>query len=180
MNEIINFFLTINGVPQTGVSPLPTITVYDSVTNDVVLVDTTSEVGGGFYKYVMPTLLTAIDYVIVVDAGTAFPDNERYYFGEISKLNDVDAHVVWNYSTANSLDADSFGALLNQMDNATALSKTILDILLKYQKNRTKVDPFAKTLTVYDDNGSTPLKVFNLYNNDGVLDVNTVFERVPQ
>jgi hypothetical protein len=180
MSEIINFFVTLNGTPQIGLTPLPTITVYDSVTNAVVLTGNTQEVGGGFYKYVMPALSPTIDYVIVADAGSGFPDSDRYYYGEIDKLNDLAANTIWNYPANSSLNAGSFGALLNAIDNATSMSLTLIEVLIKFQENRTKVDPVAKTLTVYDDDQTTPLKIFNLYNNNGVLDINAVFERVPR
>lgn len=187
MSDNINFFVTLNGVPQIGLTPLPTITVYDAVTNSVILTGTSSEVGGGFYKYVMPTLNPAIDYLIIADAGSSFPNQERYFFGEIEKLNSLAADTIWNYPSGGSFDVGSFGDLINNMtsilntvDTATALSLNLLNTLLKYSQNRAKVDANAKTLTLYDNDGITPLKVFKLYNNNSVLDINTVFERVPQ
>jgi hypothetical protein len=194
MSENINFFVTLNGVPQIGLTPLPTITVYDSVTSTVVLTGTTVEVGGGFYKYTMPALDPAIDYVIVADAGSTFPNTERYFYGEIESLNSLAADTIWNFPASGSFDAGSFGDLLNSiqtvvntiestvntLSTTSAVSLNLLNILLKYQQNRAKVDPNTKTLTLYDNDGTTPLKVFKLYNNNSVLDINTVFERVPQ
>ena len=193
MNEIINFFVTQNGVPQIGLNPLPTITVYDAVSNNIVLTGTTTEVGGGFYKYTMPTLNPTIDYLIVADAGNTFSNQERYFYGEIDNLNSLAANTIWNFPSSNSFDAGSFGDLINSIssvlnnvestvnsiNSTSGVSLNLLNTLLKYSKNRAKVDPNTKTLTLYDDDQTTPLKIFQLFNNNNVLDINTVFERVP-
>lgn len=60
------------------------------------------------------------------------------------------------------------------------LAYQILLTLLKYQENRTKVDHTAKTLTVYDNDQVTPLKIFDLKDALGVASVSDVSERVPQ
>ncbi len=56
----------------------------------------------------------------------------------------------------------------------------ILGMLVKYQANRTKIDPDAKTLTVYDDDGVTPHRIFQLKNFAGTPSVTEVAERSPQ
>lgn len=55
----------------------------------------------------------------------------------------------------------------------------VVNILLKYQKNRTRVDASAKTLTVYDDDNLTPLKVFNLKDFSGAPSYTEVAEKRP-
>ena len=55
----------------------------------------------------------------------------------------------------------------------------IVNTLLKYEKNRTRVDKNAFTLTVYDDDGVTPLKVFNLKDFTGAASYTEVAERMP-
>lgn len=63
-----------------------------------------------------------------------------------------------------------------------SLSSTtdLVETLLKYEKNRTMVDRTAKTLTVYDDDGVTPLRVFNLLDEGGQPSTDDIVERVPQ
>ena len=187
MNENINFFVTLNNVPQINLVPLPTVTVYDAVTNSIVLTGTSTEVGGGFYKFTMPTLDPTINYLIVADAGSTFPNSERYYTGEINALNSLAANTIWDYPANNTFTAGSFGEMINNIqntvastDSTTGISMALLNTLLKYAQNRAKVDPNTKTLTLYDDDQTTPIKIFKLYNNNSVLDINTVFERVPQ
>jgi len=94
---------------------------------------------------------------------------------------------VWDQDTANHVIADTFGALMQDIYvDTTDLrvdSVTIIDLvtlLLKYESNRTKIDKVAKTLTVYDNNGITPIKVFNLKDSTGTPSVTEVTERVPQ
>lgn len=180
MSQNINVFITANGIPQIGLSPLPTIKIYDAVTNTLLITDVTEEIGGGFYKYVIATLNPDVNYLAVVDAGASFADSDRYYYGEVEQLNDLDAQTIWNHSVTNTFAFDSFAALLAVMNSSVTLTVNAVTILLKYQNNRTKIDPVTSTLIIYDNDEITPLKVFNLYNNNGVLDVNTVFERVPQ
>lgn len=187
MSEIINFFVTLNGIPQIGLSPLPTITVLDAVTNTVILTGTATEVGSGFYKYEISTLNPAIDYLIVADAGASFSAAERYYYGEIDSLNSLAADTIWNFPATGSFDVGTFGELINTIqtnvdtiNTTTGVSLNLLNLLLKYANNRAKIDPNTKTLTLYDNDQTTPIQVFKLYNNNSILDINTVFERVPQ
>lgn len=67
----------------------------------------------------------------------------------------------------------------------SALSTEITSIgdlmheMLKYESNRTKIDAAARTLTVYDDDGITPIRVFSLRDQNGIQSVTEVYERVP-
>ena len=44
---------------------------------------------------------------------------------------------------------------------------------------RTRIDPTSKTLTVYDEDCTTILRVFNLYDSTGTPSVVDVCERKP-
>jgi len=57
---------------------------------------------------------------------------------------------------------------------------SLVSLLLKYERNRTRVDKNAFTLTVYDDDGTTPLKVFNLRDFTNSPSYTEVAERMPQ
>jgi len=54
-----------------------------------------------------------------------------------------------------------------------------VDSILKINKNRWKIDVAANTLTIYDDDGVTPLHVFNLKDSAGNPASTNVFERAP-
>lgn len=104
------------------------------------------------------------------------------------------AAAVWNKMTAAHLTAGTFGNMVNtikatgdlnfaqiavantKLDTVTALIET----LMKYEMNRTKIDQTAKTLTVYDNDGITPIRVFDLKNFIGVNSITEIAERDPQ
>ena len=55
-----------------------------------------------------------------------------------------------------------------------------VDDLIKYQRNRSLIDPVNFTLTIFDDDGVTPLTVFDLKDENGVASCTSVFERIPR
>lgn len=94
--------------------------------------------------------------------------------------------AVWNAPASDYMGGGTTGLLLNSMSADLVQLRldaiTILDLvelILKYDTNRTKIDKIAKTLTVYDNDGSTPLRVFQLKDSNGVASVTEVAERVP-
>lgn len=96
------------------------------------------------------------------------------------------ADAVWDETLTDHTLSGSTGLALAQTNANAANStldiqqvKTLVELLLKYETNRTKIDKVAKTLTVYDNNGTTVLKVFNLKDSTGVPSVDEIAERVP-
>lgn len=75
------------------------------------------------------------------------------------------ANAVWNELLASH--------------NTAGSAADIVKRALKVLKNRTKIDTTADTLTVYDDDGTTPLYVFNLKDKNGAASGESPFERVP-
>lgn len=55
-----------------------------------------------------------------------------------------------------------------------------VDDLIKYQRNKSVIDPILHTLTIFDDDGVTPLTVFDLKDENGVASCTSVFQRIPQ
>jgi len=55
----------------------------------------------------------------------------------------------------------------------------VVDDLIKYQRNKSIIDPVAFTLTIYEDDGITPLTVFDLQDDGGVNSVISIFRRIP-
>lgn len=67
-------------------------------------------------------------------------------------------------------------AVLSNLGAVTDLVNT----MLKYSRNRTKIDSTAFTMTVFDNDGITPIKVFDLKNIAGQSSITQVAERRPQ
>lgn len=73
------------------------------------------------------------------------------------------ASLVWEELQANHTTAGSLALALNE--------------LLKHTKNRWKID--NNQLTVYDNDGTTPLRVFDLKDSAGAPTETSPYERVP-
>ncbi len=87
---------------------------------------------------------------------------------------------------ASYVSTGTFGKMINDTRTSTADIETVVDNILimvdealKYDKNRTRINKAAKTLTVYDDDGTTPLRVFNLLDGTSTPSVTEVLERMP-
>lgn len=190
---IINSFFTDIGVPRTGLSPTVRIWEVDVSAHSLVVTDAAmTEVGGGFYKYDFTTYDTTKNYVIRSDGGAILADSERYEVAATEELKVEDAVItdivngVWDETATNHLTAGSTGEMLSQIKADTgslAISivtiNSLINTLLKYEKNRTKIDVAAKTLTIFDDDCVTPLTVFNLKDSSGNASVAEVCDRVP-
>jgi len=57
---------------------------------------------------------------------------------------------------------------------------TVVDDIIKYHANRTFINKNNHTLTIYESNGTTPFKVYDLKDDLGVASVTKIFERLPQ
>ncbi len=118
------------------------------------------------------------------------------------KLNDAaSAGDPWSTDISSGYTNNQAGSILKNSKTVIDSTKTIVDnikskvdlvdvnvssiisiinTLLKYEKNRTRVDKDSKTLTVYDDDGTTPLKVFDLKDFSGLSSYTEVAERSPR
>lgn len=54
-----------------------------------------------------------------------------------------------------------------------------IELIQKATLNRWRIDPNTKTLIMYDDDGTTPLKTFYLKDILGNLSISNYFERTP-
>ena len=190
---IINSFFTDVGVPRTGLSPTIRIWEVDVSAHSLIVTDAAMiEVGGGFYKYDFTTYDTTKNYVIRSDGGAILADSERYEVAATEELKVEDAVItdivngVWDEASTSHLTSGSTGEVLSQIKADTgslAISivtiNSLINTLLKYEKNRTKIDVAAKTLTIFDDDCVTPLTVFNLKDSSGNASVAEVCDRVP-
>lgn len=198
---IISSFFTFNAIPAVGLTPLPTLLIWqvDGVTEILVVPSATmNEIGDGFYQYLFSTYDPTKEYVFRVDGGSTYAtDNaERYQSGSIEVATITNATVtniasgVWEEAAASHVSAGTMGLLENQIKaDTTAIAQnlylnanSVLDLvqlLLKYDTNRTKIDPIAMTLTVYEDDCLTPLRVFKLLDTTGAPSISQVAERKP-
>lgn len=206
MSVIITSFYTLDGIPAIGLTPTIRILEVQNLTHVVVVPlsgpePSMEEVGDGFYKFVFDTtngFNPTKTYVVRCDGGSAIPNSgERYQSINIDVTNtstttitpaDISAIVerVWDEPGVAHLTPGTMGAYQNEIhadvqqihiDVNTAIS--LVSTLIKYEQNRTKIDKTAKTLTIYDNDGVTPLKVFNLRDSTGVPSVTEVCERLP-
>jgi len=91
------------------------------------------------------------------------------------------AAAVWDAALGSHIASGSFGEAVGaniKIDSATAVS--LATTLLKYQRNRTRIDTTAKTLTIYDDDDLTPITIFDLKDTGGSPSITEISERLPQ
>ena len=177
MSKTISSLFTSSGTPATGLSPTLRIWEVDPG-GDILIVtdDPMTEIGDGFYKYVFAAYDPTKDYLIRTDGGAGLPASERYQRGS----NRNGAQETWGAQTTDNTLPGSFGEAVSDININVAAALTVLDVLLKYESNRTRVDTVANTLTIYDDDGTTVLQVFDLYDENGASSSDCVYERVPQ
>lgn len=184
-SKLITVFFTVSGVPTTGLTP--TIDIWEVNPDSLVVTGAAmTEIGGGWYKYLYTSYDFAKSYVFTADGGPALNACERYKIGGNESYEEDISYQVWEEPTMLHMTPGSFGLEVNEikadtttiiMNVATAIS--LITTLMKYSTNRTRIDPIAKTLTVYDNDCITPLEVFDLKDSAGNPSVIEVCDRVP-
>lgn len=190
-NKIITVHFTNNGVPQSGLTP--TIDLFElnptnpAINTHVVVAGATVEIGSGWYRYDFATYNPAKSYVFSFDGGVTMDACDRFkYGGNESYVEDI-APAVWEETATNHVNSGTTGMLLTQIDAKTsqlqindATMSALLNTLLKYERNRTKIDTVNAQMIIYDDDCVTPLTIFNLHDFNGMPSVQEVCERIPQ
>lgn len=176
MTKVISSLFTSGGTPILGLSPTIRIWEVDSGGDSLVVTNAAmTEVGDGFYKYNFTTYDPTKEYLFRTDGGATLPASERYQ----KASNRHGGQETWSVDIAGNNLSGSFGKAVNDININVNIAITVLDILLKYESNRTKVDPVANTLTIYDDDGVSILQVFDLFNDNGTPSSECVYERRP-
>lgn len=152
----------------------------------------------GFYRFTFTDTIgydVTKTYVVRVDGGGSLTSRDRYQVREITPLDAVSIDGVvdqtWNEQTSGHLTAGSTGLALAQTKaDTTNLVNALyadmdsvlnmLEVLLKHELGRTKIDPVAKTLTVYDEDCTTILRVYDLYDSTDTKSITDVCQRVPR
>lgn len=195
---IINSYFTFGGVPATTLTPI--IKIWEVVSGNpityVLVVNNDSVLGNnndGFYSYDFVGYNSAKNYLIRVDGGAILPPNERYSVATAEAATGTGSFTVqdvvngvWDEPASSHITSGTMGVYQNEthadvqqlrIDMTTAVS--LIGTLLKYEQNHTKIDKTAMTLTIYDNDGVTAIKVFNLRDSLGNPSVTEVCERVP-
>lgn len=151
----------------------------------------------GLYKFVFTDTIgydPTKTYIVRVDGGNTLPPSFRYQTETISPSDNLSigniTDGVWDAQRASHLIPGSTGEALNQIKAETSVivDKLFLDVdsvievvqlLLKLETGRTKIDPVTNTLTVYDTDCVTILRQFKLYDSYGAESVVDVCERQP-
>lgn len=190
-NKIISVHFTLNGVPQGGLTPH--IDIYElnplvpTTNTTVVSAEPLTEIAAGWYRYDFAGYDPHKNYVFTVDGGNVLPAGQRYKTGGNDSYEEEISAQVWNEQLIDHTSSGSAGMALNQIKADVAslavgdtTLASLLNTLLKYERNRTRIDAAAATLTIYDDDGTTPLTVFDLKDLNGMPSVLEVCERMPQ
>ena len=181
----------LNGTPQTGLSP--TILIWQVDSPDVLIIDDDdmSEIGNGFYKYIFTDgngFDPREDFVYQADGTASITnDSERFVTGACcAPTPEENADGVWEANKDDYTDVNTMGGRANatftnveQLLLDVADVEALVELVLKFHCNRTRIDTVNKTLTVFDNDGVTPIKVFELKDGSGAASVEEVCERDP-
>ena len=146
----------------------------------------------GFYTFTFTSALgfdTTKNYALRIDGGVSLSQSIRYQSAVISPTDSTEglADTVWNANASEySLGSPTtMGGLINGTFTSVETIRVtdipvlfaVMDLIRKYNTNRTKIDIFTQTLTIYDDDCVTPLRVFKLYDHTGTPSTEEVCER---
>lgn len=91
------------------------------------------------------------------------------------ELSNMDATVS---SRATQISVDSVQADTDAIQITLSNMSVVIDDILKYGKNNSKIDVNTKQLIIYDDDGISEIKRYDLKDRDGIASVLEVFERI--
>jgi hypothetical protein len=147
------------------------------------------ETKDGFYTFLFTDTIgydPTKKYLVRSYGGTSLPAADRYQTAEINPIEETIINGVWDEDRTEHLGTNSTGLALNQIKADTTQLFLDLDtvndlvtLLLKFDTNRTKINDTAKTLTVYDNDCTTVLRVFRLLDQNGIPSTDSVCERRP-
>lgn len=137
----------------------------------------------GFYTFLFTNLIgydQTKKYLIRADGGPSLPNADRYQTAAIEP-NVWDDQLAPDHQITGStgLALSQIKADTTQLFLDVSAVDDIVTLLLKYDTNRTKIDDIAKTLTIYDDDCTTVLRVFQLLDQNGNPSTDSVCERKP-
>jgi len=137
----------------------------------------TTEVGAlAIYRGDMPVAIDG-EYGVRFFSGTLLLGQETIFWDGTAERT-----ILGNATPTNVSDAlTDYGPNTVAPDNTNILkAATQSELARKHLTNRDKIDEVGSTLTRYDDDGTTPLVVFDLKDADGAASTTEVFEKDPQ
>jgi hypothetical protein len=182
-NKIITAHYSVDGVPALLLAPTIDIYQLDPIlpTNNihVVVNGLTTEIGGGWYRYDFSLYDSTKSYIFTIDGGNTLSPCDRYvHGGNESYVEDI-APAVWEERRSTHNASGTMGAAINTMLINDVAMAALLNTVLKFQRNRTKIDVANAQMILYDDDCQTPLHVWNLHDFNGLPNVQEVCERIP-
>lgn len=206
---ITSFFTLNSGAPATDIENVtpgfPTVRIWEVVDGTPTGDSFIGEFGmvpiedgandDGFYKFEFKDTdgyNEASTYIFRADGGSSLGSSRRYQVARLDpSLTEAGiSSAVWDAQKSEHLVPGSQGESLSQTKaDTTAIADQlylgadsvleVVQVLLKLEAGRTKIDPVLHTLTVYDEDCSTPLRVFELLDSTGTPSVTEVCERKP-
>lgn len=95
-----------------------------------------------------------------------------------SIISEIDSIVLNTADIRTDLNAVQLSVAEITVDVTTLLA--VAEIARKMSTNRSRIDASSRTLTIYEDDGSTPLRVYSLRDRNGNTSTSEVFEKIPQ
>ena len=194
---IITSYFTNRGIPTSGLSPTIRVWEVSSTGQALIITDVVMEemIDGdnsdGFYKYTFDTdkgYNPNECYTFRVDGGADLSAEERYQIGELDATDNADAMVdlIYDEPSIDHINAGSFGEMINQISattNTLLIDLTdvqeLVNLVIKYSANKTKINHVDRTMTIFDTDCVTPLRTFQLLDKDGKPSITEMCERVP-
>ena len=130
-----------------------------------------------------PSIYTEYLYIMTDSLGNTVEG--KFVLGGImdtidGKVGNVDAKVANVQTTVDNIETN-VNTLNTKIDNIDLDVSSVLSIVTdiqKYSRNNMKIDVVNKQLIIYDDDGVTPLRVYNIKDRNGLASVDEIFERV--
>lgn len=198
MGLIISSYFSKNGLPALGLSPTIRIWEVNEVSETLMISnELMSELSDGFYKYIFKDIDgydESSNYVIrSFSEDNTMNNSERYSIASSGESNisqstiDKIVDSTWDETATDHISSGTTGLLLNQIHADTSqlridntLQISLLELLIKYESNKTILDKTNYTLTIFDDDGITPLTVFDLKDSTGQPSIVEICQRIPQ
>lgn len=182
---VYTFVVRDGGDPTAATGLTPTFVEYRDIVAGTDLsagAPTVTEVGNGHYKFSVdwdtaPESTGPSNYIaMVIDAGAGLTDaNERYIVGRINRTDDFASTVVSIDGKVDTIDTvvdailvdtdSTLPATLTTIEGKIDTIDTVVDLLLEIETGKWEVT--ANQLKVYQSDGVTLVKTFNLFDSAG-------------
>lgn len=162
---------------NAGIAALPTLSEIEAST--VLAKETTAGSRLAAVDYVAPDNagISALPLLAEIEASTILAKEAT-----LADKLDASAYIAPDNATVTEILAEvQLKPALSDIEGSTVFAKqTTLDLVKKFLANRMKVDTDTNQLYLYDDDGVTVIKTFDLKDEDGAATSENVYDRVPE